>query len=98
MDNAPPFQATYFCQQCKSAFLTTYPLDKAGVCMACRLHATEFDAAYCYGGYEGNLPRLIHLFKYDGVESLAGPLGRLLLRGFPLNERPDALVPVPLHW
>jgi ComF family protein len=98
MADAPPFQATYFCRQCKSAFLTTYPLDKTGVCMACRLNATEFDAAYCYGGYEGNLPRLIHIFKYNRVESLAEPLGRLLLRGFPVDEQIDAIVPVPLHW
>jgi len=40
----------------------------------CRAGARGFDAAYCFGFYEGALRELIHLLKYDGMKPLAGPL------------------------
>ena len=33
-----------------------------------------FDAAYCFGAYEGVLRELIHLYKYGRVKTLARPL------------------------
>ena len=39
----------------------------------------SFDLAYTFGSYEGPLQKLIHLFKYGKVESLARPLSELIL-------------------
>jgi ComF family protein len=64
----------------------------------CRAGARGFDAAYCFGFYEGALRELIHLLKYDGMKPLAGPLSAYLSRALPLDESFDAVVPMPLHW
>jgi len=64
----------------------------------CRAGARGFDAAYCFGFYEGALRELIHLLKYDGMKPLAGPLSECLSRALPLDDRFDAVVPMPLHW
>lgn len=64
----------------------------------CRRGATPFDWARGYGVYEGHLRQVIHLLKYDGMESLARPLG-VLLAGLLVQAGPvDLLVPVPLYW
>jgi ComF family protein len=73
-------------------------LDEEGRCALCRNGLRGFDAAYSYGAYEGTLRKLIHLFKYSGIRPLAVPLAGLLLRSLPLDQRFDAIVPVPLHW
>ncbi|HUA59866.1 MAG TPA: ComF family protein [Verrucomicrobiae bacterium] len=57
-----------------------------------------FDAAYCYGSYEGVLRQLIHLYKYACIKTLARPLANMLARALPREERFDAITPVPLHW
>ncbi|MFL6416004.1 MAG: ComF family protein [Bryobacteraceae bacterium] len=57
-----------------------------------------FDAAYSFGSYEGALRRLIHLFKYAKVESLAGPLSRFLSSALPLDIEFDLVVAMPMHW
>ncbi len=57
-----------------------------------------FDAAYCYGSYEGVLRQLIHLYKYGCVRTLSRPLADMLARALPRDERFDAVVAVPLHW
>jgi predicted amidophosphoribosyltransferase len=57
-----------------------------------------FDAAYTYGSYEGTLRKLIHVFKYERVSTLARPLGALLARVLPREQSFDAIVPMPLHW
>jgi ComF family protein len=44
------------------------------------------------------LRQLVHIFKYGCVKTLARPLADLLARALPLDERFDAVVPVPLHW
>ena len=69
--------ADYFCAQCKTPFQNRFPLDFEGRCALCRAGARGFDAAYCYGFYDGPLRELIHLLKYDGMTPLAGPAGRL---------------------
>jgi ComF family protein len=47
------------------------------------------------------LRQAIHQFKYDDLQSLASPLGRLMSEGWvaltPRDLRIDAIVPVPLH-
>ncbi len=79
-------------------FLTRRPLDAEGRCRLCRAGRFGFDAAFAYGSYDGRLRELIHLFKYGGVETLAGPLGRMLMLACPRHQRFDVLVPMPMHW
>jgi ComF family protein len=57
-----------------------------------------YDAAYCFGAYEGVLRQLIHLYKYGRVKTLARPLGGLLAAALPRDDRFDLVTPVPLHW
>lgn len=90
--------AEHFCAQCGAPFLNAFPLDAEGRCRLCRLGARGLDAVYCYASYEGAIEKLIPLFKYQKVRTLARPLGELLLAAFPRDRRFDALVPVPLHW
>jgi competence protein ComFC len=90
--------AEYFCVQCRSPFLTRFPLDEEGRCGLCRRGVRGFDAAYSFGFYEDALRELIHLFKYGRVQTLAAPLGRLLARALPLDQTFDVIVPMPLHW
>ena len=90
--------AEYFCSQCKTPFQNRFPLDLEGRCALCRAGARGFDAAYCFGFYEGALRDLIHLYKYGGMKPLAKQLGEYLSRALPLDEGFDAVVPMPLHW
>jgi competence protein ComFC len=73
-------------------------LDAEGRCALCRSGLRGFDAAYCFGSYEGVLRQLIHLYKYARIKTLAGPLSDLLAAALPRDERFDALTAVPLHW
>ena len=58
----------------------------------------NFDSAYSFGSYEGTLRKLIHLFKYGKVESLALPLGRFVLTAIPLDQNFDTVIGMPMHW
>ena len=73
-------------------------MDAEGRCPVCRAGLRGFDAAYCFGSYEGTLRELIHLYKYAGIETLSKPLAELLAAALPLDERFDAVTAVPLHW
>jgi ComF family protein len=90
--------AEHFCACCGTAFLNAAPLDAAGMCGLCRRGLTGFNAAFSFGEYDGELRRLVHLLKYDGVRGLAQPLSRLLATALPRSESFDAIVPMPLHW
>jgi ComF family protein len=93
-----PFVAEYFCRECRTPFLNAAPLDSNGRCALCRRGMVPFDGAYAYGEYDGELRKLIHLFKYTGVTTLAKPLGAMLTRALPRDEQFDVIVPMPLHW
>lgn len=93
-----PIEAEHFCVQCRSPFLSAYPLDEEGRCGLCRRGVRGFDAAYSFGFFEGELRELIHLFKYGRVQTLARPLGRLLSIALPRESSFDVIVPMPLHW
>jgi ComF family protein len=93
-----PISAEFFCVSCRTPFLNPFPLDSEGRCGLCRSGLRGFDAAYCYGSYEGALRELIHLYKYGRVRTLAKPLGDLLAAALPREERFDAITAVPLHW
>ena len=90
--------AEFFCVSCRTPFQNAFPLDAEGRCALCRTGLRGFDAAYCFGSYEGTLRELIHLYKYDRIQTLARPLAELLAAALPLDERFDAVTPVPLHW
>jgi ComF family protein len=93
-----PLSAEFFCIGCRTPFQNGFPLDSEGRCALCRSGLRGFDAAYCYGSYEGTLRKLIHLYKYGGVRTLSQPLAELLAAALPIEERFDAVTPVPLHW
>jgi ComF family protein len=93
-----PLTAEFFCVACRTPFLNRAPLDESGRCTLCRLGVAGFDAVYSYGSYEGSLRKLIHLFKYGGVQPLARPFGEFLARVLPRDEHFDLIVPMPLHW
>jgi len=86
-----PLSAEFFCIACRTPFLNRFPLDENGRCPLCRLGLTGFDAVYSYGSYEGSLRKLIHLFKYDKIYTLARPLAGFLARVLPREERFDAI-------
>lgn len=98
LESPVPLAADHFCARCRTPFLNAFPLDADGLCALCRLNTQGFDAAYSFGAYQGALRELIHLLKYGRIRTLSRPLGRLLAAAFPLDQRFDAIVPVPLHW
>jgi ComF family protein len=68
-------------------------------CPRCRRSPRSLDRALAIGAYEGALKTIIHGLKYDGLRSLAAPLGRLMReRGAAILTGADAVVPVPLHF
>jgi ComF family protein len=93
-----PLDAEHFCVVCRTPFNNSYPLDGRGRCGLCRLGLNRFDAAYSFGAYQDTLRKLIHLFKYGRIRTLARPLGALLGASIPPGETFDAIVPMPLHW
>lgn len=93
-----PLSAEYFCSSCRTPFQNGFPLDSEGRCALCRNGLRGFDAAYCFGAYENTLRKLIQIFKYGKVRTLAGPLGDFLAAALPRDESFDLVTPVPLHW
>ena len=90
--------AEHFCVCCRTPFQNSYPLDEEGRCGLCRRGWNGFDAAYTFGAYEGTLRELVHLFKYNRIRTLAGPLGMMMVSVLPRDQRYDIIVPMPLHW
>ncbi len=69
------------------------------MCPACDAEPQGFDSVWSYGAYDGALRRLIHVYKYEKVDTLAAPLARLLLDALPRDgEEFDVITPMPLHW
>ncbi|MEO8027028.1 MAG: ComF family protein [Bryobacteraceae bacterium] len=86
------------CTRCGSAFTNAMPLDELGRCAVCRRGLWGFDAAYSFGYYETELRRLLHIFKYEKVHTLARPLAKRMQAALPRQDRYDVIVPVPMHW
>lgn len=93
-----PLSAEFFCVSCRAPFQNGFPLDSQGRCALCRSGLRGFDAAYCYGAYEGVLRDMVHLYKYGRIKTMARPLADLITAALPLDERFDLVTPVPLHW
>jgi ComF family protein len=97
--NDLPAQSGPLCTRCGEA-VDAEPESEAGnLCRPCRVAPPDFDKAVAHGIYQSKLRTLLHLLKYDGVESLAKPLGALLadqvlaIPGLPADL---LAVPVPL--
>jgi ComF family protein len=77
--------------------------DSQPLCQPCRLAPPAFVKAVAYGGYHGELRSLVHLLKYEGMQPVAGRLGRLLaasLEAFASSAdapRQMLVIPVPMH-
>jgi len=83
------------CRQCGAPFdPQARGLDH---CAACRDEPPAFDAARAAGVYDGVLRRVIHRFKYDGVQALAAPLAGMMAETIIRPFDIDLLIPVPLH-
>lgn len=93
-----PLQPEFFCRACRTPFAGPSALDEQALCAPCREKSINFDSVYAFGSYEGPLRKLVHLFKYGKVESLAGPLSRLLVQAMPENGRFDVMIAMPMHW
>lgn len=93
-----PLEAEYQCVSCRTPFTTPYPLDENGVCAVCRRGLRAYDAAFAFAAYEGTAQKLIHLLKYSGIHTLAGPLAARMTAALPRSQPIDCIVPVPLHW
>lgn len=69
-------------------------------CGTCLLQTPAYDCARAVGFYQGALRDIIHAMKYRGVPALTAPLAALMQAQFHTHwqqQRPDALLPVPLH-
>jgi ComF family protein len=70
------------------------------LCSRCRMAPPEFERAVAYAVYEDELREMVHLLKYEGMASVAKPLGRLLARAIETLEHEAAgelmVVAVPL--
>lgn len=70
------------------------------LCSCCQRQSPPLNALLVTTRYkEGNVSRLVHLFKYNFIEGLRLPLGKLMAKallasGLPV---PDLIIPVPLH-
>ncbi len=87
------------CGRCGAVLPEGLPMAES--CPACQDFSLKFDAVYPLGCYEGALRELVLKTKRLSAEALSLTVGRLLahrladkLAGF----RPDAVLPVPMHW
>ncbi len=70
-------------------------------CPACKDFSLKFDAVFPLGRYEGALRELVLKTKRLSSEAVSLAIGRLLAQR--LGEklawfRPDAVLPIPMHW
>jgi ComF family protein len=98
LDLPQRMRPAFSCRGCGTPFVEAFPLDERELCTVCRESQVNFDAAYSFGSYECALRDLIHLLKYAKVESLAAPLGRMMLSAVPENGNFDLVVAMPMHW
>jgi ComF family protein len=72
-----------------------------GNCGNCRSRKLLFESVRTIGPYEGALRQAVLMAKHALYEPLAIALGQRLAQAIeqqPLAERPDLVVPVPMHW
>jgi ComF family protein len=100
-------QAAELCARCGEALdmdglRFARQIEGEGVlCAPCRMAPPEFERAAAWGVYSGGMREAIQLLKYERAESVARPLGRLLVRviermGEGGMERELVVIAVPL--
>ncbi len=70
------------------------------LCRPCRVTPPHFERAVAHGLYRGTLRELLHLLKYEGVESIAQQLGSHIaaqVAALPALPASLTVVPVPLY-
>ncbi|MEE8118035.1 MAG: ComF family protein, partial [Gammaproteobacteria bacterium] len=83
------------CVRCALPLATQY----STTCPACARRLPAFDRSIAAVRYEFPVDVLVRRFKYNGMLHLAPSLSKLLLDAVLLAnlEKPEALLPVPLH-
>ncbi len=66
-------------------------------CFSCRTAPPHFDQAVAAGIFEGPLREAIHLYKYRPLRALGAPLAAWMAGQVQIDQRPDLVLPVPLH-
>jgi competence protein ComFC len=92
--NAPPF-----CRRCGR---NLGKINSAvNICPACLKNQAHFDRAFAPCVYEGAIKDLIHEFKYNNRDYLAGILSALMVDFIREYDIPisslDLIIPIPLH-
>jgi ComF family protein len=75
--------------------------DQLAACRSCRERLPPFERAWALGDYSDGLRTAVLKIKQPSAEPLAAALADLLYqeRGVAIREwRPDAILPVPMHW
>jgi ComF family protein len=101
-----PFLAPATCRRCALPLVAaqTGPADgddpAAGVCAACCTSASPLQRVVAATAYAFPVDALVRQLKFSGRLPVAGTLASVLLeqvQQLPAGERPQALLPVPLH-
>ena len=70
-------------------------------CSACKDFSLKFDAVYPLGSYQGALREVVLKTKRLSTEAFSRALGQLLAQRLAeklARFRPDAVLPIPIHW
>lgn len=78
------------CQQC------AYPCN-GDYCGQCLKQPPAFDQTHTLGSYEYSLRLLLSQLKFYERLAVSKALGRLMAESFKALERPECLIPIPLH-
>lgn len=88
------------CPRCEKIII-----ESGKLCQNCKIIIREdrdffLDALIAATKYkENNLSKIVHVYKYNLVQDLSAPLGKIMIKAFLDNGLllPDAIIPVPLH-
>ncbi len=94
--NLLPFQVCPYCEKTIT--------QNGHICEKCLIKRIEknspvsLDALLCATEYQ-KISKLVHLFKYNFIQTLGTPLGNLLIKILLKNNfsLPDIIIPVPIH-
>jgi ComF family protein len=86
-------QQEHRCRLCATPLEERWPL-----CGRCQRRPPPWDRLQVIGDYLPPYPWLIPRLKYGGDLLLAPLLARLLADHLTLEDPPEAIIPVPLHW
>jgi len=94
-----PFNTTC-CVQCALPLVADSETDT--LCGRCIQKLPEYDYAHSVFRYEGDIIQLVHQLKFSEKITYARSIGELLLLAYDSDallkvEKPDCLLPVPLH-